>query len=60
MVEWARNALRHTGLRKLALGGGTFMNVKANGLIARLDEVDDIFICPSCGDESLSLGAAWQ
>ena len=60
MVEWARNALRHTGLRKLALGGGTFMNVKANGLIARLDEVDDIFICPSCGDESLSIGAAYQ
>jgi carbamoyltransferase len=60
MVEWARNALRHTGLRKLALGGGTFMNVKANGLIARLDEVDDIFICPSCGDESLSLGAAYM
>jgi carbamoyltransferase len=59
MVEWSRNALRHTGLRKLALGGGTFMNVKANGLIARLDEVEDIFICPSCGDESLSLGAAY-
>ena len=35
------------------------MNVKANQAIAELEEVDDMFIFPSCGDESLSFGAAW-
>jgi carbamoyltransferase len=41
------------------LGGGVFMNVKANQKISQIKEVEDIFIFPSCGDESLSLGACW-
>lgn len=35
------------------------MNVKANMKIAELEGVDDIFIFPSCGDESVSIGAAY-
>jgi carbamoyltransferase len=57
VAEWVGNAVRHTGLKRVCLGGGAFMNVKANGLIAQMDEVEEIFVCPSCGDESLSLGA---
>ncbi len=60
ILQWVKNAINDTKIRKLCLAGGTFMNVKANGLIAQLDEVENIFICPSCGDESLSIGAAYE
>jgi len=59
LVEWARRAVEATGIRRLGLGGGTFMNVKANKLIADMPEVDDLFVMPSCGDESNSIGAAY-
>jgi carbamoyltransferase len=59
MARWVRNAIQHTGIRRLACSGGTFMNVKANGVIGAFDEVDEIFVAPSCGDESLSMGAAY-
>lgn len=44
----------------LACAGGTFMNVKGNQVISQLDEVKDMFIFPSSGDESTSIGAAMQ
>jgi len=59
LKDWVRRAVEHTGIRKVVCGGGVFMNVKANKAIAELDEVEDIFVFPSCGDESLSFGAVW-
>lgn len=59
LVEWVRRAIRVTGIRKLALGGGVFMNVKANQRIMELDEVDSLFVFPSCGDESNAIGSAY-
>ena len=38
--------------------GGVFMNVKANLAILELPEVESMFVFPSCGDESNSIGAA--
>jgi len=58
LVEWARSAIEKTGIRRLVCGGGVFMNVKANMLIAQLPEVDSMYVMPSGGDESLSIGAA--
>ncbi len=58
LSAWAKNAIKKTGIRKLALAGGTFMNVKANQKLMELDEVDEIFVFPSCGDESNAFGAA--
>jgi len=43
---------------KLACAGGTFMNVKGNQVISEREEVRDMFIFPSAGDESTSVGAA--
>jgi carbamoyltransferase len=60
IVRWVRSAIERTGIRKLALGGGVFMNVKVNKLIAEMPEVEDVFVFPSCGDESNSIGAALQ
>jgi carbamoyltransferase len=59
LVAWARCMhRRHDGAR-LALGGGVFMNVKANMLLAQEDWVHDLFVMPSCGDESNAIGAAY-
>lgn len=43
---------------KIACAGGDYMNVKANMRVAAMEEVEDIFITPSAGDESTSIGAA--
>src|SRR5581483_964964 len=44
---------------RVALGGGVFMNVKANMLVGQEEWVEDLFAFPSCGDESNAVGAAY-
>lgn len=58
LKKWVINALKKTGCRKIVCAGGVFMNVKANMHISELDMIDDIFIFPSAGDESLAMGSA--
>jgi carbamoyltransferase len=58
VVEVVRAALEQTGLRKIALAGGVFANVRLNQAIAALPQVDEIFVCPAMGDEGLGAGAA--
>lgn len=57
-VELVRRAVARTGLRRVALAGGVFANVKLNQRIAALDEVDEVYVFPAMGDEGLALGAA--
>jgi carbamoyltransferase len=59
LLRWTRLARERYGGARLALGGGVFMNVKANMLIAGEDWVEDLFAFPSCGDESNAVGAAY-
>lgn len=59
LEKWVKNAIAQTGIRKVALSGGVFMNVKANKLIMELPEVEDLFVFPSCGDETNAMGAAY-
>ncbi|MDP8247357.1 MAG: carbamoyltransferase C-terminal domain-containing protein [Candidatus Tritonobacter lacicola] len=59
LLRWTKAAIEKTGIRKLLVSGGVFMNVKANALISRLDEVEYFDVFPSCGDESLPFGAVW-
>tara|TARA_B100000941_G_scaffold286938_1_gene261297 strand:+ start:6234 stop:7967 length:1734 start_codon:yes stop_codon:yes gene_type:complete len=59
LIEWVNNCVKETKINKIALGGGVFMNVKANQKIYNLSCVDKLFAFPSCGDESLSFGACW-
>lgn len=58
MSSWIKNNIRAFGPRKIACSGGVFLNVKANKRITELDELDDIFIFPAAGDDSISIGAA--
>jgi len=59
LTQWVRNCVRHTGISRVALGGGIFMNVKANKVIMELPEVTQMFVYPSCGDETNAMGAAY-
>jgi len=59
LVRWVALMRERHGGDRLALGGGVFMNVKANMLLAELDGVRDFFVFPSCGDESNAVGAAY-
>jgi carbamoyltransferase len=59
LLRWARLMHSRYGGQRLALGGGVFMNVKANMLLAAEDWVRDLFVFPSCGDESNAVGAAY-
>jgi carbamoyltransferase len=59
LCELVRRAVRLTGLRKLALAGGIFMNVKANKEVLALGDVDDLYVFPSCGDETNAIGACY-
>lgn len=54
IAEWARK----TGLRKLALAGGIFANVKLNQRVLELPEIDNLYIHPNMGDGGLAVGAA--
>jgi carbamoyltransferase len=59
LLRWTRLERERHGGARVALGGGVFMNVKANMLIAGEDWVEDLFAFPSCGDESNAVGAAY-
>ncbi|MCL5004235.1 MAG: hypothetical protein M1352_03105 [Patescibacteria group bacterium] len=59
VVAWVKKCIRQTGIKKVCLAGGVFMNVKANQKIAELPEVESLFVFPSCGDESTPIGAAY-
>jgi len=57
-VALARDAVRLTGLRRIALAGGVVSNVKAMRRVRLLPEVEDVFVFPHMGDGGLALGAA--
>lgn len=59
LVEWVKKAVTKTGQDKVALGGGVFLNVKANMGIMYRTPVSRLYICPSGGDESTAIGAAY-
>ena len=59
LTQWVRNCVRETGIHRVVCSGGVFMNVKANKEIFALPEVEELFVFPSCGDETNSIGAAY-
>ena len=59
LVQWVRNCVSETGLKKICFSGGVAQNIKADKVLMELDDVEDIFICPATGDTSLPLGACY-
>jgi len=57
LADLVRNAIEITGVGNVVCGGGVFMNVKANGAIAKLSSVKSLYVMPSAADESLAIGA---
>ncbi len=57
-LKWIKAIINKTKIKKIALSGGVFMNVKMNQKILELDEIEKIYFQPSAGDESLVIGAA--
>jgi carbamoyltransferase len=58
MQDMVRAAVEKYGITDIAVGGGVFMNVKANQHLLAMSEITSLTIVPSCGDESLAIGAA--
>ena len=53
-----RRHVADTGVRRVALCGGVAMNCKMNGLVARMPEVEDLFVHPASHDGGAPIGAA--
>ena len=60
VIEWIRGAIHKTGIRRIFTSGGVFMNVKINKRVQELDEVEQVFFMPSCGDECNPIGAVYE
>jgi carbamoyltransferase len=59
VIEWLNNLhFKFPQIKKLALSGGIFANVKLNKKINELDWVDELFVLPPMGDEGLAFGSA--
>lgn len=59
LVKLVKNGIKRTGMKRVILSGGVFMNVKANQSIAALPELEEGYFMPSCGDESLPIGGCY-
>ncbi len=59
LTEWIHNGIKETGIKNIVMSGGVAQNIKANKLIAELKDLNNIFIPPGPGDESISIGAAF-
>ncbi len=56
LVENMRN---QTGLNRICLAGGVFMNCKANHAIAQMPGMEEVFIHPAASDDGSAIGAAY-
>ncbi|MFJ2478400.1 carbamoyltransferase [Streptomyces sp. NPDC087659] len=60
LVELAREALAATGASRLCVAGGVGLNCSANGRLAALRGVDELFVQPAAGDAGCAIGAALE
>ncbi len=58
LLELIQNAIRETGLTRIAYSGGVASNVKVNMLIRDLPKVQSLYVFPHMGDGGLAIGAA--
>ena len=54
----AEEALKRTGLKRMAVAGGVFSNIKMNMRLVELPGLERLFVLPHMGDGGLAIGAA--
>ncbi|MEM3362657.1 MAG: carbamoyltransferase C-terminal domain-containing protein [Candidatus Bilamarchaeaceae archaeon] len=59
ITEFVRQNIEKYKIKKIAFGGGLFMNVKLNKKIQELPDIEKCYFMPSCGDEMNAVGAAF-
>ncbi len=57
--SWVQHHVERTGLRRLALAGGVFANVKLNQRIAEMSEVSEVYVFPNMSDGGLAVGGGY-
>ena len=56
VIKWVENWMKETGIKNIALSGGTMMNVKLVQKLAMLNNVEKCYVVPSSGDETTVFG----
>ncbi|MCD4695920.1 MAG: hypothetical protein K8S16_06725 [Bacteroidales bacterium] len=51
-------SIKKTGIKNICLAGGVALNCKMNGVIASLDEVDNIYVQPISNDVGTTFGSS--
>lgn len=59
LTTWISNGIKHSGIKNVIMSGGVAQNIKANKCISELSSLDQLFVPPGPGDESICIGAAW-
>ncbi|MBA4421783.1 MAG: hypothetical protein C0390_01630 [Syntrophus sp. (in: bacteria)] len=54
----AGEALKRTGMKRLAVAGGVFSNVKMNMQLVKIPALERLYVFPHMGDGGLAIGAA--
>lgn len=56
VLRWISDWIKQTGIKNVALSGGTMMNVKLAQRISTLPSVERCYVMPSSGDETTVFG----
>jgi carbamoyltransferase len=59
LTEWLESLRNQTGMKRLCLAGGLFLNPLLVAAIERQTGFEETFVQPAAGNEGTSLGAAW-
>ena len=58
LAKFVERFVKQTGLKKVSLSGGVFLNCKVNGFIWKESSaIEDIYIMPIAGDDGIGIGA---
>ncbi|MEN9920190.1 MAG: hypothetical protein RL538_83 [Candidatus Parcubacteria bacterium] len=59
VLELLSETINTYDCKKISVSGGVFMNIKMNQRLLETLDLEDFQVTPSCGDESLAIGAAY-
>ncbi len=58
LAKFVERFVKQTGIKKVSLSGGVFLNCKVNGFIWKeSSEIEDIYIVPIASDDGIGIGA---